>query len=318
MTEWTIGWLATGFVSFARWMQDENASAVVKPQNFRFKLLVQSTAQFPQRAMIVFCVWCSCGVFHLTLPGTGCSELLMGTLAVWGACGIQNMTIGPLKKQQKIKDSPKTIHSRLIELRLQLQRLYEKERLSLRLEKAEQSQMVMDRYDQRFQIILVAIENHLTFGDHERAERIITLFSRHLRHILYEGSVPFLTLKTTIDHIKTHLKLMELLTAGRFNCDIDDGMLESTHLMRCTESLRISPWVESMVWPFFEWAERNTGTLEPMHLFLDVLDGEVCIVCSHPGILTAQTSNSHRLKLLGNSQDINQEIAAGSPFKVVA
>jgi hypothetical protein len=111
---------------------------------------------------------------------------------------------------------------------------------------------------------------------------------------------------------------MELLTAGRFNCDIDDGMLESTHLMRCTESLRISPWVESMVWPFFEWAERNTGTLEPMHLFLDVLDGEVCIVCSHPGILTAQTSNSHRLKLLGNSQDINQEIAAGSPFKVVA
>ena len=315
MTEWMIGWLASGFVSCALYIQQDKALTAFKFHWATTNSSIQCAPPFSSQAKCVLLAWGLCGVFHLIFPDTGCSEFCMGALAIWL---IFNLQAGTPQETERRIDSPETIHSRLLQLRLQLQRLYEKERLSLRLEKAEQSQMVMDRYDQRFQIILIAIEHHLTFGDHERAERIITLFSRHLRHILYEGSVPFLTLGNTIDHIKTHLKLMELLTAGRFNCDIDDGMLEANHLLRCTESLRISPWVESMVWPFFEWAERNTGTIEPMHLFLDVVDGEITLTCSHSGINTAQISNSHRLKLLGDYEDLDQETLMESPFKVVA
>lgn len=315
MTEWMIGWVSVGGFSIVKFTRQVHSSPALKTARLLYLNRLIRIQEIAPSALGVFIAWCLCGVFHLILPNEYLSLLLMVGLAFWTVSSTKNNRV---QTDRKEVTSPESIHSRLIQLRLQLQRLHEKERLSLRLEKAEQSQMVLDRYDQRFHVILIAIENHLTFGDHDRAERIITLFSRHLRHILYEGSVPFLTLETTIDHIKTHLNLMELLTAGRFNCDIDDGMLEPSHLARCTESLRISPWVESMVWPFFQWAERNMETIDPMQLFLDVEEGEIILSCVHPSLEESDISNTKRLTLLGDYADVSEDSGEESQLKVVA
>ena len=315
MTEWMIGWAAVGFVSIVQWTGEQNPFA---GRSLRGAVSSSHSSWIPQLTrpwMIVFIGWCTCFGLYAGLQNAAWSLALMTGLAVFVGIRASNFR---RKITVQEEDSPTSIHSRLIQLRLQLQRLHEKERLSVRLEKAEQSQMVLDRYDQRFQVILLAIENHLMFGDHGRAERIITLFSRHLRHILYEGSVPFLTLETTIEHIKTHLSLMELLTAGRFNCDIDDGMLEAAHFARCTESLRISPWVESMVWPFFEWAERHIEPIDPMQLLLDVEDGEITLTCAHPSLIESQIVSTQRLKLLGDYAQSGEETVWEQPLKVVA
>lgn len=315
MTGWTIGWAALGFVTLARATQEGNSSIV-------FRVLTRTKAKdiswthfLTHPATLGVFGWCLCGALHAFLKNDMWSISLMPPLVLF-AFAYRGPVIQPAEIQ--INDSPESIHSRLIQLRLQLQRLHEKERLNHRLEKAERSQAVLDRYDQRFDVILLTIENHLTFGDHGRAERIITLFARHLRHILYEGSVPFLTLETTIDHIKTHLSLMELLTAGRFICDVDDGMLEASHLARCTESLRISPWVESMVWPFFEWAERNHQAIEPMQLLIDLEDGEILLTCAHPSLVDSHIACSNRLKLLGDYSGKQEEFNWGKTLKVVA
>lgn len=315
MTGWTIGWAALGFATIARATKDWNPF-------FNPRVLKRTETQkaywvdvLKHPATLSVFGWCVCGALHAFLKDDVWSVSLMPAVALF-AFSYRSPVIRPTKVQNS--DSPESIHSRLIQLRLQLQRLHEKERLNDRLEKAEQSQAVLDRYDQRFHVILLTIENHLTFGDHGRAERIITLFARHLRHILYEGSVPFLTLETTIEHIKTHLSLMELLTAGRFICDVDDGMLEASHLARCTESLRISPWVESMVWPFFEWAERNHQTIEPMQLLIDMEDGEIILTCAHPSLVDSQLACSKHLKLLGDYSGKKEEINWKKPLKVVA
>tara|TARA_B110000285_G_scaffold234745_1_gene312823 strand:+ start:1311 stop:2258 length:948 start_codon:yes stop_codon:yes gene_type:complete len=315
MTEWMMGWVAVGFLAIVKYAKAEHPFARPLSEHLIPHKLIAWLRGTELRWLFVFLIWCTSGGVHAGLQNP-----------IWSLAIVSGLTIFLLfipekpvfQNTRKRTESPDSIHSRLVQLRLQLQRLHEKERLSLRLEKAEQSQMVMDRYDQRFQIILIAIENHLTFGDHGRAERIITLFSRHLRHILYEGSVPFLTLETTIEHIKAHLSLMELLTAGRFRCDVDDGMLDASHLGRCTESLRISPWVESMVWPFFEWAERTNEPIDPMYLLLDVEDGEIAISCEHPSFVESQIIRSHRLKLLGEYSEEESKIAWNHTLKVVA
>ena len=315
MTGWTIGWAALGFVTIARATKDAypffipRVLTLTKTQHASWMDVLKHPA-----TLSIF-GWCVCGALHAFLKDDMWSVSLMPALALF-AFSYRSPVIRLAEVQNN--DSPESIHSRLIQLRLQLQRLHEKERLNDRLEKAEQSQAVLDRYEQRFHVILLTIENHLTFGDHGRAERIITLFARHLRHILYEGSVPFLTLDTTIEHIKTHLSLMELLTAGRFICDVDDGMLEASHLARCTESLRISPWVESMVWPFFEWAERNHQTIEPMQLLIDMEDGEILLTCAHPSLVDSQIACSKRLKLLGDYSGKQEEVNWGKTLKVVA
>lgn len=206
--------------------------------------------------------------------------------------------VRPSSPKQSVREVSQ-MNQRLVQLRLQLLRLNEKERLGKRLERAEQSQAVLDRYEQRFHIILVSIEQHLIYGDSMRAERIITLFSRHLRHILQEGATPFLSVRESLDHVKTHLELMGLLTAGRFFCDIDDGMLDHSHFSRYTESLSISPWAESMVWPFFEWAERSIHPIEPMQLVLDTSGPFLTLECVHPTLTEQAIDVRHRVKLLG-------------------
>jgi hypothetical protein len=145
--------------------------------------------------------------------------------------------------------------------RAQIHRLQNKDHIEARLHRQAEVHGILDRYGHRFESILVAIEHHLLLGDPERAERIITLFARHLRNLLFEGSVPFLALKTSIEHIRVHLRLMGELTDHRVTVDTEELLASPSDRERYTESLQLTPWAEASTWPLFEQAERTTASL---------------------------------------------------------
>lgn len=198
------------------------------------------------------------------------------------------------------------MNQRLMDLRGQLARLEERERMRLRLETTRQSKDVMERTTDRFQAILVAVEHHIAYGDVDRAERIVTTFSKHLRQMLHEGSIPFLSLRDSLEFIQTHLDLMESLTAYRFVCELDEDALEPEHLVRCTESLRITPWVEGLLRPFYERAERSLDALDPVRIAVAVEANEVVFRAYFPE-RSAVEPVALRIRLLG--QDYAEEQA---------
>ena len=153
------------------------------------------------------------------------------------------------------------LHVRMWDVRGQIHRLQNKDRIEARLHRQAEVHGILDRYGHRFESILVAIEHHLLLGDPERAERIITLFARHLRNLLFEGSVPFLALKTSIEHIRVHLRLMGELTDHRVTVDTEELLASPSDRERYTESLQLTPWAEASTWPLFEQAERTTARL---------------------------------------------------------
>lgn len=198
-------------------------------------------------------------------------------------------------------EEPKAIHRRLIQLQHQLQKLQQKETLGLKLEKSNQSVLVLKRYEERFGLILVAIENHLVFGDHEQAERIITLFARHLRHILHESSLPFISTSEVLDHIQTYLQLMHLLSGEKFQCEMDDGMLDHRTRERFTEPLKITPWIEEIIFPYFTWAERTNDPIVPLSLIIDLEDDSLMISCHAMDESAPEKLDARKFKLLGSN-----------------
>ena len=206
------------------------------------------------------------------------------------------------KIQWKPKDDePMEVQRRLIQLQHQLHKLNEKEALGLQLEKTNQSQQILNRYGEHFKRVLLTIENHLIYGEHDHAEHVITLFSRHLRQLLHEGSSPFLSLEDSISHIKTHLELMALLTGERFICDVDDGMLDKATLKRCTERFQLGPWVEESVWPYFSLAERSLKSLDPITLIIDVEEDRLTLTFYGNKSSQSEALNAAHFRLLGSS-----------------
>lgn len=179
-------------------------------------------------------------------------------------------------------ESPRHIQSRLEYLRAQLQRLEDRDRLDTVLMRVAQSENALGKITDRFDLILLTIENHLLMGANDQAERIITVFARHLRQTLYEGSMPFLPLSDTIDHIQTHFDLMNLLTAGRLSCDVDDGMLDDLTRSRHTATFVISDWAQRTLWPYFQLAERSLEPLGASVLEMDIEGDELQISYAPP------------------------------------
>ena len=93
-------------------------------------------------------------------------------------------------------------------------------------------------------------------------QRIITVFARHLRQTLYEGSMPFLPLSETIEHIQTHFDLMHLLTGKRISCDIDDGTPGDLTRSRHTATFLLSDWAQRTLWPYFQLANEASNPSE--------------------------------------------------------
>lgn len=203
-------------------------------------------------------------------------------------------------------ESPHVLHNRLRALQHQLDRLKEKEQLDTALTKTNLSQHALRQFSDRFELILLTIENHLLMGDHEKAEKIITLFARHLRQVLYEGATPFLPLHETIVHIQTHLALMQLLTGNRFRCEVDDGMLDDFTLKRYTQPLLISAWVQEALWPYFNLAERSLEDIGATNLQFEQVNESLVASFSAPNSMylpegSAEQMSSQTFRLLGDS-----------------
>ena len=214
------------------------------------------------------------------------------------------------------QEEPLEVQRRLLQLQHQLHKLHEKEALGTQLEKTNESQEMLDRYGAHFKRVLMTIENHLIYGEHEHAERVITLFSRHLRQLLHEGSSPFLPLENSIEHIKTHLEMMTVLTGRRFICEVDDDMLDETTLKRCTERFKLSPWVEESVWPFFSPAERSLQPLQPMILVIDIEDNSVVLTFSGDDLNQERAIPQAQFRLLGTPSAAKIEHHYSEPMLV--
>lgn len=220
-------------------------------------------------------------------------------VAVWGGTMLHGVAMAwravlGLKKwgqQDPIVTSEQ--QARLMDLRGQLARLHEQERMALRIQQTETERATLADAYRRFDAILLTIEQHLSLGDTERAERLITLFGKHLRGVLNEASSPFIRLNDTLEAIRNYLALMEALTAERLFIDLDDGMIEPENGVRMTRNMEITPWVEAQTWPLFEAAERTADVADPHLITADLEGGDV--------VFRLNDGPSLRLKLMGSA-----------------
>jgi hypothetical protein len=68
--------------------------------------------------------------------------------------------------------------------------------------------------------------------------------------------------------------------------------------------LRLTPWVEALLWPFYERAERSLEPMDPVRLQVLVEQGEVVIRAHFPARSAVEPAEV-RVRLLG--QDYAQE-----------
>ncbi|MGB2385487.1 MAG: hypothetical protein ACPH8E_08280, partial [Flavobacteriales bacterium] len=229
-------------------------------------------------------------------------------IGTWAASlvGIAAVIVPERRIQEVLHaESSQHIRQRLGFLKSQLDRLEERDRLDSVLNRVHHSESALGKITDRFELILATIENHLLMGDHAHAERIITVFARHLRQTLYEGSMPFLPLSASIEHIQTHFDLMQLLTGKRLLCDIDDGMLDDITRSRHTATFLVSDWAQRTLWPYFQLAERSLEPLGDSLLEMDIIGDELVVSYAPPDSMylpegTHDLRIEKRFRLLGD------------------
>ena len=235
----------------------------------------------------------------------GSASWALGTWAA-SAAGIVAVLIPGRKVEDVLHtETAQHLEQRLGFLKSQLDRLEERNRLDSVLNRVAHSESALGKITERFELILATIENHLLMGDHAHAERIITVFARHLRQTLYEGSMPFLPLSETIEHIQTHFDLMHLLTGKRISCDIDDGMLDDLTRSRHTATFLLSDWAQRTLWPYFQLAERSLEPLGDSILEMDIFGDELVVRYAPPQSMYLPEGShnehiEHRFTLLGD------------------
>ena len=229
-------------------------------------------------------------------------------IGAWAASlvGIAAVVV-PERRIQEVLHAESSLHirQRLGFLKSQLDRLEERDRLDSVLNRVNHSESALGKITDRFELILATIENHLLMGDHAHAERIITVFARHLRQTLYEGSMPFLPLSASIEHIQTHFDLRHLLTGKRLLCDIDDGMLDDITRSRHTATFLVSDWAQRTLWPYFQLAERSLEPLGDSLLEMDIIGDELVVSYAPPDSMylpegTHDQRIEKRFRLLGD------------------
>ena len=253
----------------------------------------------------------SIGLLALTGCAIVCAILAPNPLALstWFTCslGITALIVPECALLEVLHaESSRHISRRLSLLKSQLDRLEERNRLDSVLKRVVHSESALGKITERFELILATIENHLAIGDHSHAERIITVFARHLRQTLYEGSMPFLPLSESIEHIETHFDLMHLLTGKRLSCGIDDGMLDNRTRSRHTATFLVSDWAQCTLWPYFQMAERSLESLGDSVLTMDIIGDELIIDYTPPHSMRLRKGTRiqplKRFKLLGDSK----------------
>ena len=295
MTVWT-SIISIGVAAFAIWQVRSYAELYTKTTGSNIGRTIQNRP-----------LW----IASLGVIGLGAPMIFDGQIwatAIWAICNFTVLAVSQVSWNLSLvlhAESHRHIQSRLEFLRSQLQRLEERSQLGTVLSRVTHSENALEKISDRFELILATIEHHLLMGDHEQAERIITLFARHLRQTLYEGSMPFLPLADTVEHIQTHFDLMHMLTGMRLTCDVDDGMLDELTKDRHTATFIISDWAQNTLWPYFQLAERSLEPLGNSTLNMDLIDDELVLSFSPPETMYLPEGASsevitRRFKLLGD------------------
>lgn len=195
-------------------------------------------------------------------------------------------------------------HQKLLEARRALERLEEKQVLDSNLAKSQSQMSVMSQHNERFGAMLVAIEQRLAFAEPQVAEDILITFAKHLRHILHEGCMPFVSVSESIEHMRTYIKLMGMLTSHRFDCFLDPSADEPDIQDRYIESLLLTPWLEQWVWPMFELAERHPSPLPSMMISLRHDKREITMSVHRPTAKESKPWTQLTIPLLGSRAEV--------------
>lgn len=226
--------------------------------------------------------------------------------AAWGSgLAIRHWKKGTTEREQArqhLKDVEMQ-HQKLVLARQALQRLEDREGLADDFKKSQSTLSALDEHHGQFGGILLAIEQHLAFAEPEHAEEILITFARHLRNILHEGSTPFLSLKESLDHIRTYVQLMSMLTNDRFDCFIDSSADDPSLQGRLTESFLVTPWVEQWVWPMYELAERYPDRLPSLMISIKITGPDGQFSVHRPAEMGSEPWTQLTVPLLGHGDE---------------
>lgn len=195
-------------------------------------------------------------------------------------------------------------HQKLQEARRALERLEDKQVLGTNLEKTQSHLSAISKHNERFGAVLMAIEQRLALADPQDAEDVLITFAKHLRHVLHEGSIPFISVAESMDHLRTYLKLMGMLTGDRFDCFVDASADAPEIQGRLIESFLLTPWLEEWVWPMFELAERYPVRLPSMMISLRHSHSELTMSVHRPTSSDTKPWTRLTIPLLGSRQEV--------------
>lgn len=195
-------------------------------------------------------------------------------------------------------------HQKLLEARRALERLDNQQALGANLEKSQSHLSVMSQHNERFGAVLMAIEQQLAFATAQDAEDVLITFAKHLRHILHEGSMPFISVAESMEHLRTYVKLMGMLTGHRFDCFLDPSADAPEIQDRCIESMLLTPWLEQWVWPMFELAERYPAPLPSMMISLSHNPSEMTMAVHRPSANESEPWTKLTIPLLGSPSEV--------------
>lgn len=221
-------------------------------------------------------LWLMCAV-ACVLVERNSGVALLGFMLVHGITYVLRLMKGLWHWQRTIPSPLAAQRTQLMDVRGQLARIHEQERLNASIKRTQEEKRMFVSSMHRFEAILVTIEAHLAFGKSEQAEHLITAFGKHLRGILNEASSPFIRLKDSLDAARNYLSLMEALTDERLMVDLDDGEIPDAHLVRMTANFEITPWIEEATWSLFEAAEQNTSVSASHTILVRLNDNEITL-----------------------------------------
>jgi len=225
-------------------------------------------------------VWVLCGLGALW-KGSPLSNALMGCMLLHGIAYVIRLHRGLRHWQQNTPSPLETQRTQLMDVRGQLARLHEQERMQASIQRTQEEQRIFRASMHRFEAILVTIESHLAYGNVDHAEHLITAFGKHLRGVLNEASSPFIRLGDSLEAARNYLTLMEALTNERLMIDLDDGAIPDAQLLRMTANFEITPWIEEVTWPLFEAAEQNTSLSASYTVFVRLSPHEIVLQMDH-------------------------------------
>ena len=134
----------------------------------------------------------------------------------------------------------------------------------------------------RVDSVLLVAEQHIALGEPLKSSRLMSILGKYLRQTLYASSDPYLPLGEVAEMFGTYCQLLNLLSGGRLDADIDDGMLTDEDREVLISSFGPYDWAFDLGWALLVKTELSAETLHPLLYQIEIVPHGVAFRCFHP------------------------------------